>query len=128
MKTREINKESDMGTLLDWYQGHGWSDAVTANIFPELGFIVDDHAAVWLYVEKNNVMGWMAWQVVNPRKNMAMAFRALKFLYDRVDDEAHRLGLQMIKQTVSHSSLKKLALSHNYLEAEANLTSYVKAI
>ncbi len=127
LKTCRINKDLDLPVLLDWYRHHGW-DQFTADIFPETGFIIHDHAALWMYVDKDSVMGWVAWQVINPRKNPAMSFRALHLLTERAEREAEKLGLHVLKQTVSHSSLKKLALRHNYLVAEENMTSFMKAI
>lgn len=127
LKTCRINKDLDLPVLLDWYKHHGW-DHLTEEIFPSTGFIVPDHAAMWLFKDSDNVMGWVAWQVINPRKNTAMAFKALHLILDRIDQEAEALNLRILKQTVSHSSLKKLALNHNYLVAEENMTSFVKVI
>lgn len=127
MKTRRI-EESDLPELMLWYRGHGWGKDVTPDIFPSVGFMVDDHAALWFYEDKDGKLGWVAYQVTNPRKNIAMAFRALHLLYDRSEQEAVQNGLVILKQTVSHSSLKKLALQHNYIVTEDNLTSFVKRV
>jgi hypothetical protein len=128
LKTWKINKAQDLPVLMDWYRAHGWGPEADPSIFPETGFIVKDHAATWLYQDKEGKMGWVAYQVINPRKNMVMAFKALHALYERVDQEASRMGLIILKQTVMHSSLKKLAIQHNYVVTEENLTSLVKRV
>lgn len=90
--------------------------------------MVDDHAAVWLFKDVDAKFGFMAWMVINPRKNRALAFRALHMLYERVERDAKDMGIKMITHTVSHSSLKKLALQHNYMQGDIELSSYWKAI
>lgn len=128
MKTREIDKSVDLPVLMEWYQAHGWDKAIDGSIFPSTGYMVDDHAALWIYLDQEGIMGWVAYQVINPRKNNALSFRALHLLYERVEQEAILRGLVLLKQTVMHSSLKKLAKQHNYVVTEENLTSFVKRI
>ena len=127
MKTRRIKKPDDLPELIGWYHDHGW-ESISERMFPPTGFMVDDHGAVWLFVDEEARMGFMAWMVINPRKNRALAFRALHLLYDRVEREAANRGLSLLTHTVSHSSLKKLAEQHNYSQGDSGLTSYWKVL
>lgn len=127
VKTRRIDKELDLPELSRWYREQGWED-FSDIMFPPLGFMVDDYAAVWLFKDEEAKFGWISWMVVNPRKNLAIAFKALHFLYERVEQESQQLGLKLLTCTVSHSSLKKLADQHNYVKGDMGLTSYWKSI
>ena len=127
MKTRRIDKELDLAELMEWYRGHGWED-FSNMMFPPLGYMVDDFAAVWLFRDLEAGFGFLSWMVINPRKSPVMAFKALHMLYERVEEEAKAMGLKLLTCTVSHSSLKKLAIQHNYVRGDMGLTSYWKSV
>jgi hypothetical protein len=127
MKTRRI-EEQDLDELDIWYRAHGWENLIPDDLLPKRGFIVEDYAALWLYVDDSKAIAWVAFMVTNPRKNPAVAFKALHLLYDRVDREAEGLGIRHLIQTVSHSSLKKLAEQHNYMLGDKDLVSFAKKV
>ena len=128
MIIKEIDKELDLDELWRWYRGQGWDSKRDDDIFPEIGYMVKDHAAVWVYIDSECKFAWVAFQVINPRKNMAMAMKALHLLYEKVEASCKGAGIKYLQQTVSHSSLKKLALQHNYAEGEGGLSSYWKVL
>jgi hypothetical protein len=128
LKTRRIVKGRDLPTIYSWYAGHGWNEQLPEKMLPTRGYIVDDLAALWLYVADDKSIGWIGHMVINPKKGAPLAFKALHLLYERVEAEASKLGLGMLTQTVHHSSLKKLAKQHNYVEGDVGLTSYWKKV
>ena len=61
MKIRLIN-DSDYEMLCGWWKGWGWSDAPSKDVLPDIGVIVNECAAGFLYLT-NSKLAWANWIV-----------------------------------------------------------------
>lgn len=93
MQIRLVEKK-DLKIIADWYKNHG-QEAEQADFLSDIGFIVDNIAAAFLYTTNSSVC-WIESYISNPESNKKDRKKALDLITEAIIQKAKDLGFMAI--------------------------------
>lgn len=116
----------DYWELCGWWNHHGWTPP-EQNMLPEVGYIVDDVCAGFLY-KTDSKIAWLEFIISNPKSEKEQRDQALDLLIEQLYNRAKELGFQAIFTSASHQGLIERYKAHSFKEADLGMTNLVKRV
>lgn len=115
-------------TVREWWIGHAWTPP-PLEILPAIGYIVENHAAAWLYHDSTAALGVMEYIVTNPQNTPLQSARAIAALVQSITAHAHTLGKTHLLTTCRQASLAKfLTQVSDFILSDQHMIHLVKPL
>ncbi len=106
---RPWDPETDLPRLGRWLAARGMADgAGWRELYPDVGFVVDDLAIGFLYQTDAPHVAWLDGVVTDPDSTAEQRAKALPQLISALYSEADKLGIRAVFATTSAPSLVEL--------------------
>jgi len=109
MIIQPITKEN-YNVLVEWWKGYSW-EAIPQECLPEIGFIVNDVVAGFIYKTDSNIC-LMEWIIGNPQADKDLRKKSISLLLNHLCDIAKNMGYKMCFTYTKNTSLID-SLEHN---------------
>lgn len=118
MNVRPVNA-SDLKTLQNWYVLHDQSPE-SVYLLSDIGFIVDDYAAAFLYTTNSNVC-WIESYISNPNTDKNERKKALDMITDEILKKAKELNYKVIICFIENKSTYNRCLDYGFTPGESKI-------
>lgn len=117
---------TDYPDVADWWKSHG-STPPAEGLLSNLGLIVDDLAASWLYIS-NSAIAFVGWPVSNGKATPQARIKALRLLLKKQKDMAKDLGFDLVFAYTNDPALLKLYHRLGFQVGDSNMTNMISGV
>lgn len=117
---------NDYSMLCSWWNTHKFPPPPEA-IFPQVGVIIDECAAGFLY-QTDSAIAWVEWIVVDPVCDKIKRRQALDLLIDELSALAKNKGFKVIFTSVEHEGLMDRLKTKGFAIGDTKVTQMFRSL
>jgi len=118
--------EHDYELLCKWWRGHGFPCPPLS--FLPAAYVLERHAAGFLYAAAPMPVGWLEWLVTDPDATPLAAGVSLLTVIRKLESLAQEQGVKWLFTAVSNSGLERVFVANRWTVGDRNITQLVKCL
>ena len=126
MGVQVFNAEDHGEMIKSWWMSRGVDFDIS--ILPSTGFIVDEIAAGWIYLDVESKVGWLAWTIADKHAPFIKRGKAVEEVTRLLEELAKEANVKFIMASTENKSLGKLYSKAGFIVAEEGKTDYIKRV
>jgi len=126
MEIQEFNAETHGDMIKSWWLARGVD--FDLSILPSTGFIVDDIAAGWGYIDEEHKGGGIAWTISDKFAPPIKRGKAGTEVTRLLEEVSKGVNVKFIMASTENESLGRLYSRAGFIVAEEGKTDYIKRV
>jgi len=123
MNIRKLDLNKDYHIVEDWWKQRHWTP-VAKEALSTIGYIVDDIAAMWLYLSVGSKLAWIGFPIANPNTTKEQRNDAIDLLFNTIHEYAKINGYDFIITTSNIPAVINRIEKIGYIKGDENVSHF----